>query len=212
MPIRPRADFRCCLLAVLLAAPLGAATASAQDAATSREMILNDPAAPVAGAPKGDVTIVAFLDYNCPYCKSSAPALDKLVKADGGIRLVYKDWPILSANSVYGAKLALAAGYQGKYDAAHAALMKLKGAALPQSALVAAVKGAGVDLVRLEADAKAHDADILALLKRNNAQAKGMGFPGTPVYLIGPLLVAAPLDYDGFKDAVAQARARAKAP
>ncbi|MFD1702808.1 DsbA family protein [Methylopila henanensis] len=193
-------------LALLAAVP----AARAQDHDLSREMIVADPAAPVAGNPKGDVTIVAFLDYNCPYCKSSAPALEKLVRADGRIRLVYKDWPILSESSVYGAKLALAAKRQGKYEEAHRALMALKGASRPHADLDAAVAAAGVDMPRLLADAKASEAEIVTLLKRNDAQARGMGFPGTPVYLVGPKLVAAPLDYEGFKDAVAQARERQK--
>jgi protein-disulfide isomerase len=193
-------------LALFVAAP-----AQADDRDLSREMIVADPAAPVAGNPKGDVTIVAFLDYNCPYCKKSAPALEKLVREDGRIRLVYKDWPILSEGSVYGAKLALAAKRQGKYEEAHRALMALKGAKRPNADLDAAVARAGIDMARLRADAAAGDGEIVALLKRNAAQAKGMGFPGTPVYLVGPLLVAAGLDYDGFKDAVAQARERAKA-
>ncbi len=200
--------FRALSLGLALLAPAGA---FADPATLSREMIVGDPAAPVSGDPKGDVTIVAYLDYNCGFCKKSAPALERLVKTDGHIRLVYKDWPILAESSVYAAKIALAAKYQGEYDVAHKALMSLKGAKIPQAKMLEAVKAAGIDMARLEADAAAHDAEIVALLKRNDAQAKGMGFAGTPVYLIGPLLVAAAPDYDQFKDAVAQARARAKA-
>lgn len=184
--------------------------AFAQDPALSREMIVGDPAAPVGGDPKGDVTIVAYLDYNCGFCKRSAPALEKLVKTDGKIRLVYKEWPILAESSVAGAKIALAARYQGKYEVAHKALMSLKGAKIPQSRMLEAAKAAGIDMTRLQADASAHDAEIVAALKRNDAQAKGMNFRGTPVYLIGPLLVAAAPDYEQFRDAVAQARARSK--
>jgi protein-disulfide isomerase len=195
---------------VLASLALGAAPASA-DKDLSREMIVGDPAAPVGGNPKGDVTIVAFVDYNCGFCKRSAPALDKLVKADGKVKLVYKDWPILAESSVVGAKLALAAKYQGKYEAAHAALMSLTGAKVPVDKMSAALTTAGVDMSRLAADAEAHNAEITALLKRNDAQARGMQFQGTPVYLIGPLLVAAALDYAGFKDAVEQARARTSA-
>jgi protein-disulfide isomerase len=187
-----------------------AGSAHAQDPSLSREMIVGDPAAPVGGNPKGDVTIVAYLDYNCGFCKRSAPALDKLVKTDGKIRLVYKEWPILAESSVAGAKIALAAAYQGKYETAHQALMALKGAKIPQATMLEAAKKAGIDMTRLQADATAHDAEIVAALKRNDAQAKGMQFRGTPVYLIGPLKIDAALDYDSFRDAVAQARARAK--
>lgn len=201
-----------CLLSLVLglAAFAFGDRAFAQDPALSREMIVGDPAAPVGGDPKGDVTIVAYLDYNCGFCKRSAPALEKLVKTDRKIRLVYKEWPILAESSVAGAKIALAARYQGKYETAHKALMSLKGASIPQARMLEAVKAAGIDMARLQADATAHDAEIVAALKRNDAQAKGMNFRGTPVYLIGPLLVAAAPDYEQFRDAVAQARARAK--
>lgn len=193
----------------LLLASLIAAAPAAADPATTREMIVADPAAPVAGNPKGDVTIVAYVDYNCGFCKKSAPALEKLVKADGKIRLVYKDWPILAESSISGAKLALAAKYQGKYEAAHHALMGLVGAKVPTEKMTAALTSAGIDMTRLAADGETHAKEIVALLKRNDAQAKGMLFQGTPVYLIGPLKVAEALDYAGFKEAVTQARARA---
>ncbi len=197
-------------IALALAAMLLGAAPAFAESDVSREMIVGDPAAPVGGDPKGDVTIVAYLDYNCPYCKRSAPALDRLVKTDGKVRLVYKEWPILSESSVVGAKLALAAKYQGKYEAAHKALMGLVGAKVPADKMTAALTSAGIDMTRLKADSVTHNAEISAALKRNDAQARGMQFRGTPVYLIGPLLVAAPLDYDGFKDAVAQARGRQK--
>lgn len=202
--------FRRLAFALVLALPAALPSiAFAQDANASREMIVNDPAAPKAGNPKGDVTIVAYLDYNCPYCKKSAPELEKLVKSDGKIKVVYKDWPILTEASVYGAKLALAAKYQGKYDEVHKALMSIPGRKIPEDQMLAAIKASGVDMVRLEADAKANSAEISALLKRNDAQAKGLQLQGTPVYLVGPLLVAAAPDFAQFKEAVAEARKRA---
>ena len=101
--------------------------------------ILNDPEAPVSGNPKGDLTIVAFLDYNCPFCKKAEPDLIRLVKADGRIRLVHKDWPILGDASVYGAQLALAARYQGRYDDVHRALMGIPGRKIPKERMLEAV-------------------------------------------------------------------------
>lgn len=173
------------------------------------EEILNDPQAPVGGDPKGDVTIVAFLDYNCPFCKKSTPGLARAVKEDGHVRLVYKDWPILAPSSVDGAKLALAAKYQDKYEDAHAAMMALKGRSTPAQ-MRDAVKGAGVNMVRLDADLSAHGTEIMALIKRNNAEADSLGLQGTPVFLIGPFKVAAAIDYDEFKRVIGQARARQK--
>ncbi|OHV15763.1 disulfide bond formation protein DsbA [Methylorubrum extorquens] len=169
--------------------------------------ILNDPEVPVSGNPKGDLTIVAFLDYNCPFCKKAEPDLTRLVKADGRIRLVHKDWPILGDASVYGAQLALAAKYQGRYDEVHRALMAIPGRKIPKERMLEAVAASGVDVARLEEDRKAHQAEIAALLQRNLDQADALGLQGTPVFLIGQLKVAAALDYDGFRQAVAQARA-----
>jgi protein-disulfide isomerase len=173
--------------------------------------ILNDPEVPVSGNPKGDLTIVAFLDYNCPFCKKAEPDLIRLVKADGRIRLVHKDWPILGDASVYGAQLALAAKYQGRYDEVHRALMGIPGRKIPKERMLEAVAASGVDVARLEEDRKAHQAEIAALLQRNLDQADALGLQGTPVFLIGQLKVAAALDYDGFRQAVAQARAPRRA-
>ena len=128
--------------------------------------ILNDPEAPISGNPKGDLTIVAFLDYNCPFCKKAEPDLTRLVKADGRIRLVHKDWPILGDASVYGAQLALAAKYQGRYDAVHRALMAIPGRKIPKERMLEAVSASGVDMARLEADRTSHQGEIAALLQR----------------------------------------------
>src|SRR5574337_2173305 len=90
---------------------IGLAPPAARAAANGVDVhaILDDPDAPVGGNPNGDVTIVAFTDYNCPFCKRSEPDLQRIVAKDGKIRLVYKDWPILAESSVFGARLALAA-------------------------------------------------------------------------------------------------------
>jgi protein-disulfide isomerase len=93
----------------------------------SAEMILNDPEAPVGGNPNGDLTIVSFFDYNCPFCKRTVEPLNTVLESDGNVRHVYKDWPILAQSSVYGAKLALAAGYQNRYEEAYLALMGIEG-------------------------------------------------------------------------------------
>ena len=197
------------LATAALAALFPAFAAPAAAPQINVDEILNDPAAPVAGDPKGDVSIVAFLDYNCPFCKKATPALAKAVKEDGHTRLVYKDWPILAPSSVDGARFALAAKYQDKYEEAHAAMMALKGRSTAEQ-MRKAVAGAGVDMARLDADLSAHGAEIMTLIKRNNAEAESLGLQGTPVFLIGPFKVAAAIDYDEFKRVIDQARARQK--
>lgn len=172
----------------------------------SAEMILNDPDAPVGGNPKGDLTIVSFFDYNCPFCKRTVDPLNAVLASDGKIRHVYKDWPILTKSSIYGAKLALAAKYQGRYEDAYSALMRIEGSRVPESRMRQELQRAKFDVKRLEADAKRHDSKITTLLQRNNAQAEGLGLRGTPVFLIGQFLVASALDEDGFRQVVKDAR------
>lgn len=195
-------------LAMLLAAAPGAALA--QGSGIDVEAILNDPEAPMSGNPKGDVTIVAFLDYNCPYCKKAAPDLARLVKEDGRIRLVYKDWPVIAETSVYAAQRALAAAYQGAYARAHDALMATRGR-LGREQITTAVKAAGIDMARLETDLNGHADKITALLRRNMAQAESLGLQGTPTYLIGPFRTSTQ-DYAGFKQVVADARKKLASP
>src|SRR5258708_13131031 len=110
-PQPPAVLLRGVFISIALFVAVGSQPACADDADTTRDAILNDPAAPVAGNPKGDLTIVTFFDYNCPFCKKAEPNLERLVKADGKIRLLYKDWPILTEASVTAAHLVLASNH-----------------------------------------------------------------------------------------------------
>ncbi len=204
-PIRSAMSRRTLLsgLAALAAAGL-AMPVRADD--MSAEMILNDPEAPVGGNPNGDLTIVSFFDYNCPFCKRTVEPLNAVLESDGNVRHVYKDWPILAQSSVYGAKLALAARYQNRYEDAYLALMGVEGSRVPEERMRQALEGARFDMAGLETEANRRDAEITALLQRNNAQAEGLGLRGTPVFLIGRFLVASALDEDGFRQVVADAR------
>ncbi|WP_048758071.1 thioredoxin domain-containing protein, partial [Afipia felis] len=85
------------------------------DNVTSRERILRDPEIPSLGNPNGDVTIVEWFDYQCPYCKALSPELEKIIKEDGHVRFVLKDWPILGPPSPEASRLVLATKYQGKF-------------------------------------------------------------------------------------------------
>ena len=173
------------------------------------EMVLNDPASPVGGNPKGSLNIVTFFDYNCPFCRRASRPLDEVVRADGDIRLVYKEWPILTDASRDGAVLALSAQPQGKYETAHAALMAQEGRA-DAAAMRSVLEATDIDMARLDADRKAHGSEIDAQLARNLAIAEALGLQGTPAYLIGPFLVASALDKAGFGQVIKDARARAK--
>lgn len=182
----------------------GSAVAEGIDVAS----ILRDPDAPVSGNPNGDVVVAAFTDDNCPFCKAAAPSLDRLLAEYEGVRLVHKDWPILTNASLYGARLALGARYRGGYDTAHRALMAIPGARITQKRMLDSIRASGIDMEALQADLRAHAGDIDALLVRNAAQARSLGLVGTPAYLIGNLLYNT-LDYVGFRRAVANARRQA---
>jgi protein-disulfide isomerase len=99
-----------------------------QDMIKSRaDEIFQDAAAPTGGDPKGDVTLVEFFDYNCPYCRQVVPVMAKAEEADPQLRIAYKEFPILGPNSTYAAKAALAANKQGKYVAFHRGLYGVRG-------------------------------------------------------------------------------------
>jgi protein-disulfide isomerase len=165
------------------------------------------PETPAAGGKDGDVTIIEFLDYNCPFCKKTAPELQKLLRADPGVRILYKEWPIFGAVSEYAARSALAANWQGKFLLAHNALISAPQDLDETSQVDSILKGAGVDLKRLAEDRKLHSADIDANLARNAAEARGLGFRGTPGFLIGRQLVPRSLTLQQLQQLTANARA-----
>lgn len=196
-------------LASLLAGPTQTiAQAAKEHPILNERAVLHDPDVPVLGNPKGDVTIVEFFDYQCPYCRKMHPDLMRLVAEDGKIRLVLKDWPILTQFSQVAAKLALAARFQGKYAETHAALMETSGR-LDQDKIRAAAVKAGLDLDKVDADVKTKGPEIAAVLARNAEQADALGLNGTPGLLVGPFKVPG-LGYEDLKKVVAEARARSR--
>jgi protein-disulfide isomerase len=182
---------------------------TADDNVLSKDRVLRDPEIPVLGNPDGDITIVEYFDYQCPYCKTIAPVLDRVLKDDAKVRLVLKDWPILGDPSGYAARLVQAAKYQDKYEAAHRALIGRTGR-LTEAAIDETLAGAGIDVPRLKADLAANKPAIEALLKRNNEQAEAFGFRGTPAFVVGTFRVPGGLTAEQFKLAIADARKAAK--
>ena len=171
--------------------------------------MLRDPVIPSLGNPKGDLTIVEFFDYQCPYCKKVMPELAQLAKEDGNIRLVLKDWPVFGDVSVAAAKLVLAAKYQNKYTEAHQALIGAS-TKLTEASIHDLLTAAGVDVARATADLQTNQKAIGDLLKRNSDQAEAFGFQGTPGFIVGTFRVPGVLEMSVFKQVVADARAAAK--
>lgn len=174
-----------------------------QALAQSMSELQDDVNAPVLGDPEGDVVVVEFFDYQCGYCKSVAAGLQQEVAADGDIKLVMKEFPILGAASVTAAKAALAAGRQGKYEAFHWAMMEHKGG-LDEATVMAVAGQVGLNLERLKADMA--DPEIEELLAANYALAEKLDIRGTPAFVIGDRLVPGALSMSQFRQLVEQAR------
>lgn len=184
-------------------------TALAQAREPSEAAVLRDPDNPVLGNPDGDIAIVEWFDYNCPYCRKLEPELRQVVQDDGKVRLVLKDWPILGPVSVVAARMALACKYQDKYVQAHDALFGVS-SRLTEPRIDELLKDAGIDLDRAKRDLDANGKSIDAILARINAQAEGLNFRGTPSFIIGKFRVPGVLTMDQFAQVIADAR-KAKA-
>jgi protein-disulfide isomerase len=177
----------------------------AVDNVLTESAVLRDPEIPVAGNADGDITIVEYFDFNCPYCRKVEPELRQVVQDDGKVKLVYKDWPVLGPVSVAASRMALAAKYQDKYVAAHDALMGTA-SKLTEPRIRELLAGAGVDVDRAAKDLETNAKAIDAILARNNDQATAFGFKGTPSFIIGKFRVPGALTMAQFDQAIADAR------
>ncbi|HTR15728.1 MAG TPA: DsbA family protein [Acetobacteraceae bacterium] len=174
-----------------------AAIASASDALKARS---GDPE---AGNPAGDVTVIEFYDPRCPYCRRMLPVVDALIKADPGVRIVFKDMPILGPASVLESKAMLAAQNQNGYLRMQDALMHDTPAATPDTVRDAARK-AGLDADRLLRDMD--DPRIQARIDANLSLARSLGVSGTPAFVVGQKLVPGAVELGDLKQLVAEAR------
>jgi protein-disulfide isomerase len=153
------------------------------------------------GAAKPDVTLVEFFDYACPYCKASNPAVDRLLQEDKGLRVVYRELPILGPDSVTAARLSLEASKLGRFGQFHDTLWATGRPAPDTNAKAAAA--AGID------PAPQPDPEIEAELNRNMKLAGELGATGTPLFVIGDRVMNGAVGYDMLKDAIDKARAKA---
>jgi protein-disulfide isomerase len=184
------------------------AKATAQNKAAAalglhRHEVFDDPDTPVAGNQHGDVSIVEFFDYQCPYCKEVEPSLETLLGQDRQLRLVYKEFPVLGPASVTAARAALAARQQGKYEAFHRAMMALKGQ-IDDAAVFKVAHSVGLDVERLKRDMTAPDID--RILKSNEKLADALDISGTPGFVIGNEIVPGAASLAEMKQLVGAAR------
>jgi protein-disulfide isomerase len=166
-------------------APAAPQVATAHDLAAiitdRRDEVYNDPETPVGGNPVGDVSVVEFFDYNCPYCREVAAVLEELQRIDPGVRLVYKEFPILGSGSALAARAALAAHRQGKYLEFHRAVM-MGGRPATERTVIDAARLIDLDLGRLKVDMQ--DPAIGAAIARNLQLARALRIVATPTFII----------------------------
>jgi protein-disulfide isomerase len=176
-----------------------------QAIATHQEELLRDPASPVSGNLNGDVTVIEFFDYRCGYCKRVASAVTQLQQDEPGVRVVYKDFPILGEASVFGARAALAAREQGKHQAFHEAMLA-SDKELNHEEVFAIAQRVGLDIKKLESDLQAPERQTA--IDRNHALAKLLGISGTPGFVVGGEVYPGALELAGLKALVKQARTK----
>jgi protein-disulfide isomerase len=148
--------------------------------------IFRPAASPVVGNPKGDVTVIEFFDYNCPYCRKAFPEIVQLVEKDKQVKLIFKEFPILSKGSEEASKVALAAKLQGKYWEVHRALNEQQGQTNEATALRIAEK-LGLDMARLKRDMASPE--VKREIDETRALALKLGIQGTPHFLVGDRVI-----------------------
>lgn len=178
--------------------------------ASRRADIERDPASPVAGNPKGDVTVVEFFDYRCGFCKRVHDTVQNVIKNDGNIRFVYKEYPVLGPESMFAARAAIAVFKLApdKYSALHNRIMALSARSIGEEAVMAEVKAVGLkpETVRQ----KMQDPAVLKDIERTHELAEALRIRGTPSFIIGDMLIPGATDEASLKSAVAAARNKKK--
>jgi protein-disulfide isomerase len=158
-----------------------------------------------AGNADGDVTMVVFTDYACGFCRASVPDIDRLLREDKRLKVVFRELPIIAPQSRDAALMALAAARQGKYDAFHHAMFAAS--SLEPAAIAAAAEKAGV-VTDGSADATANEALFQRELDSNLAIATQLRLNATPSWVIGDEMFQGQVGYDALRQAVAKARAK----
>lgn len=169
--------------------------------------IRKDIEAPFAGAafagnPNGDVIVVEYSDFACPYCKQTTADIARMIKDDKNIKVVFRELPILSEASNDAALMALAAAKQGKYFAFHKTMFAT-GRPTP-STIESAAKEVGIDMAAARKFIATPEAQ--QEVQRNIEVARKLQFTGTPAFVVGNETAVGAVGYDGLKEMIAKAR------
>jgi protein-disulfide isomerase len=206
----PAIFFRIAMITLLVpfmaaAAVADVPTASDEAVAQKATALLSDPSSPVIGNPHANVAVVEFFDYACPYCKAAEPRLEAMLRSDQGTKLVLKEFPILTPESMIATKAALASVKQGKYTQFHQTLMAYKGP-LQDSVIFDTAKDVGLDVGRLRKDMTAPE--ITDEIIANFNLARSLRIFQTPGFIVGNHILTGPSADIDFPKAVAAARAK----
>lgn len=168
-----------------------------------QDELYNNPDTPVLGNPDGDIAIIEFVDYNCGYCRRVFNDLVALTEADNQVKILMKEFPILSAGSLAAAQAALAAQRQGEYATFHRTLMQVNGE-LDENSVLTIADDIGLDIEQLQRDM--NDPAITATLQRNQILAQQLGINGTPGFIIGEEIVRGAISLPQLQQLIATAR------
>ena len=178
-----------------------------ESVAQNSDTIFNSPRGVVLGNKDGDVTFVEFFDYNCGYCKRAMTDMLDLMKSDSKLKVVLKEFPVLSQGSVEAAQVAVAVRMQDpggkKYLDFHQRLLGGRGPA-DKARAIAAAKEAGLDVARIEKDLASPE--VRATIEENFKLAESMGMNGTPSYVIGKQVVIGAVGLEGLREKIGVAR------
>jgi len=175
--------------------------------AQNADMIFNSQRGVTLGNKDGDVAFVEFFDYNCGYCKRAMADMLDLMKNDPKLKVVLKEFPVLSEGSVEAAKVAVAVRMQDpsgkKYLDFHQKLLGGRGQA-DKARAMAAAKDAGLDIARIEKDLTSPE--VKATIQENMKLAEDMGLNGTPSYVIGNQIVVGAVGLESLREKIGMAR------
>lgn len=173
---------------------------------THKEALFNDANSWVGGNPDGDITIVEFTDYRCSFCRKAFSEIEELIKQDGNIRFVVKEFPILGEASVISARFAIAVLQlhgNDAYKAAHDGLISLRGE--PDTATLSALAGElGLDADPILARMNAPEVD--AVIAANYALGDAMQISGTPTFVVGRQMLRGYVPLEAMQQVVADER------
>lgn len=168
----------------------------------NKDLLESDSNAPFYGNPDADITIVEFFDYNCGYCKRAMTTVQEVLKNDKNIRIVYREFPILSEGSIFASRAALASRAQNKYKKFHEELMSAK--QLNEISVIKIAKSIGLDIEKLRIDMNAPN--VFEHIQTSRDLADALQFTGTPSFVIGDRLIGGFIPEEAMMEIIASIR------